>query len=176
MRERNIRSDGPPSKWDVFFVTALRNLPATSPRDAVTISRLFNDTSTIIDISTSLPRSPDEPAYLRPSPPYVRSNVTCKHSYSSTPFHRLIHSCSICLVYSTYITSSRLTQKAKIHHRSPSPYNLFLATRSTGNMGFRLLLYTLTTTLDHDAWYIQGRGKERKSRAQSHWVRERSQY
>ncbi|KAI0940840.1 hypothetical protein AcV7_003110 [Taiwanofungus camphoratus] len=46
-----------------------------NPRDAVTISRTFNDATTLIDISTSLPRSPDEPAYLRPSPPYVRSNV-----------------------------------------------------------------------------------------------------
>ncbi|KAH7890937.1 hypothetical protein F5I97DRAFT_1840039 [Phlebopus sp. FC_14] len=46
-----------------------------NPRDAVTISRLYQDSSTIIDISTSLPRSTDEPAYLRPSPPYVRSNV-----------------------------------------------------------------------------------------------------
>ncbi|KAG2364677.1 hypothetical protein BDR07DRAFT_1608006 [Suillus spraguei] len=46
-----------------------------NPRDAVTISRLYQDTSTIIDISTSLPRSSDEPAYLRPSPPYVRSQV-----------------------------------------------------------------------------------------------------
>ncbi|KAJ7065294.1 hypothetical protein C8F01DRAFT_1125065 [Mycena amicta] len=47
-----------------------------NPRDAVTISRSFHDASTFIDISTSLPRSADEPAYLRPSPPYVRSNVT----------------------------------------------------------------------------------------------------
>ncbi|KAF8836940.1 hypothetical protein BDN67DRAFT_998273 [Paxillus ammoniavirescens] len=46
-----------------------------NPRDAVTISRLYQDASTIIDISTSLPRSADEPAYLRPSPPYVRSHV-----------------------------------------------------------------------------------------------------
>ena len=46
-----------------------------SPRDAITISRSFSDTSTFIDISTSLPRSPDEPAYLRPSPPFVRSHV-----------------------------------------------------------------------------------------------------
>ncbi|KAI0251783.1 hypothetical protein BJV78DRAFT_1374838 [Lactifluus subvellereus] len=46
-----------------------------SPRDAVTISRTFNDATTIIDVSTSLLRSPDEPAYLRPSPPYVRSHV-----------------------------------------------------------------------------------------------------
>ncbi|KDQ61841.1 hypothetical protein JAAARDRAFT_31325 [Jaapia argillacea MUCL 33604] len=46
-----------------------------NPRDAVTISRTFNDTTTLMDISTSLPRSADEPAYLRPSPPYVRSSV-----------------------------------------------------------------------------------------------------
>ncbi|KZT20986.1 hypothetical protein NEOLEDRAFT_1182062 [Neolentinus lepideus HHB14362 ss-1] len=46
-----------------------------NPRDAVTISRTFNDATTLMDISTSLPRSLDEPAYLRPSPPYVRSNV-----------------------------------------------------------------------------------------------------
>ncbi|PFH50939.1 hypothetical protein AMATHDRAFT_60111 [Amanita thiersii Skay4041] len=46
-----------------------------NPRDAVTISRTFHDPTTLIDISTSLPRSPDEPAYLRPSPPYVRSHV-----------------------------------------------------------------------------------------------------
>ncbi|KAF9465532.1 hypothetical protein BDZ94DRAFT_1281371 [Collybia nuda] len=47
-----------------------------NPRDAVTISRSFHDSSTVIDITTSLPRSPDEPAYLRPSPPYVRSYVS----------------------------------------------------------------------------------------------------
>ncbi|PBK99948.1 hypothetical protein ARMGADRAFT_1051766 [Armillaria gallica] len=47
-----------------------------NPRDAVTVSRSFHDTTTFIDVSTSLPRSPDEPVYLRPSPPYVRSNVT----------------------------------------------------------------------------------------------------
>ena len=47
----------------------------SSPRDSVTISRVFSDTTTLIDIATSLPRSPDEPAYLRPSPPFVRSNV-----------------------------------------------------------------------------------------------------
>ncbi|KAB5592539.1 hypothetical protein CTheo_4006 [Ceratobasidium theobromae] len=46
-----------------------------NPRDAITISRTVHDVSTLIDISTSLPRSPDEPAYLRPSPPYVRSHV-----------------------------------------------------------------------------------------------------
>ncbi|CAE6470350.1 unnamed protein product [Rhizoctonia solani] len=46
-----------------------------NPRDSITISRTVYDASTIIDISTSLPRSSDEPAYLRSSPPYVRSHV-----------------------------------------------------------------------------------------------------
>ncbi|KAK4699016.1 hypothetical protein P7C70_g7250, partial [Phenoliferia sp. Uapishka_3] len=36
-----------------------------SPRDTITISRTLSDSSTLIDISTSLPRSPDEPAFLR---------------------------------------------------------------------------------------------------------------
>ncbi|KZV72190.1 hypothetical protein PENSPDRAFT_604644 [Peniophora sp. CONT] len=59
-----------------------------SPRDAVTISRTFNDANTVIEISTSLPRSPDEPTYLRPNPPYVRSHVKlfgwCIQHISST--------------------------------------------------------------------------------------------
>ncbi|KAG8901797.1 hypothetical protein FRB99_005097 [Tulasnella sp. 403] len=46
-----------------------------NPRDAITISRTFTDATTLVDITTSLPRSPDEPAYLRPAPPYVRSHV-----------------------------------------------------------------------------------------------------
>ncbi|KAI0058965.1 hypothetical protein BV25DRAFT_1918876 [Artomyces pyxidatus] len=61
-----------------------------NPRDSVTISRTFNDATTVIDVATSLPRSPDEPAYLRPSPPYVRSNVRLfawciQHIASSSP-------------------------------------------------------------------------------------------
>ncbi|EPQ27064.1 uncharacterized protein PFL1_05348 [Pseudozyma flocculosa PF-1] len=46
-----------------------------SPRDAITISRTLADDSVLIDVSTSLPRSPDAPAYLRPAPPCVRSHV-----------------------------------------------------------------------------------------------------
>ncbi|PWZ03540.1 hypothetical protein BCV70DRAFT_155235 [Testicularia cyperi] len=46
-----------------------------SPRDAVTISKIISDDSTLIAVSTSLPRSPDAPAYLRPAPPCVRSHV-----------------------------------------------------------------------------------------------------
>ncbi|KAG6836502.1 hypothetical protein H0H93_007431 [Arthromyces matolae] len=46
-----------------------------NPRDAVTISRTYYDAMNVIDITTSLPRSPDEPAYLRPSPPFVRSHI-----------------------------------------------------------------------------------------------------
>ncbi|TYJ58802.1 hypothetical protein B9479_000638 [Cryptococcus floricola] len=48
----------------------------SSPRDAVTISKTFVDSHTLIDISTSLPRSKHEPAYLRPAPPYVRAHVS----------------------------------------------------------------------------------------------------
>lgn len=47
----------------------------TSPRDAITIARTYEDFSSLIDISTSLPRLPNEPAYLRPAPPYVRASV-----------------------------------------------------------------------------------------------------
>ncbi len=46
-----------------------------SPRDAIVINRTLADESTLIDISTSLPRSPDAPSYLRPAPPCVRSHV-----------------------------------------------------------------------------------------------------
>ncbi|CCM01330.1 uncharacterized protein FIBRA_03379 [Fibroporia radiculosa] len=46
-----------------------------NPRDAVIVSRSFNDSTTLVDISTSLPRSPDAPVFIRPSPPYVRSEV-----------------------------------------------------------------------------------------------------
>lgn len=62
-------------------VIRFQSLKIPSPRDAVTIARLFHDANTIIDISTSLPRSLDEPAYLRPSPPYVRSYEKCLHSH-----------------------------------------------------------------------------------------------
>lgn len=41
----------------------------------MTVSKTIMDTTTILDIATSLPRSPDAPAYLRPAPPYVRSEV-----------------------------------------------------------------------------------------------------
>lgn len=46
-----------------------------SHRDAITISKTMVDGQTLLDVSTSLPRSPDAPAYLRPAPPYVRSHV-----------------------------------------------------------------------------------------------------
>ncbi|WWC60113.1 uncharacterized protein I303_102677 [Kwoniella dejecticola CBS 10117] len=48
----------------------------SSPRDAVTISKTLVDQHTLIDITTSLPRSKHEPAYLRPAPPHVRAHVT----------------------------------------------------------------------------------------------------
>ncbi|EIW69033.1 hypothetical protein TREMEDRAFT_31220 [Tremella mesenterica DSM 1558] len=47
----------------------------SSPRDVVTISRTLVDRHTLIDITTSLPRSKHEPSYLRPAPPYVRAHI-----------------------------------------------------------------------------------------------------
>ncbi|WWD08843.1 hypothetical protein V865_006957 [Kwoniella europaea PYCC6329] len=47
----------------------------SSPRDAVTISKTLVDQYTLVDITTSLPRSKHEPAYLRPAPPHVRAHV-----------------------------------------------------------------------------------------------------
>lgn len=46
-----------------------------SPRDTVTIQRSYLDDETLIDLATSIPPAKDEPAYLRPAPPYVRSHV-----------------------------------------------------------------------------------------------------
>ncbi|GAA6017115.1 hypothetical protein JCM11491_003265 [Sporobolomyces phaffii] len=47
-----------------------------SPRDTVTISRTVTSPSYVIDCATSLPRFADEPSFLRPAPPYVRSHVS----------------------------------------------------------------------------------------------------
>ncbi|CAO1618345.1 unnamed protein product [Parajaminaea phylloscopi] len=46
-----------------------------SPRDAVMISRTMSDDTALINVATSLPRSADAPAYLKPAPPCVRSHV-----------------------------------------------------------------------------------------------------
>ncbi|GAA5990862.1 hypothetical protein JCM10908_000052 [Rhodotorula pacifica] len=57
-----------------------------SPRDTITISRTFASpaapgetngpsSSSLIDLSTSLPRAADEPAFLRPAPPFVRAHT-----------------------------------------------------------------------------------------------------
>ena len=81
--------------------------PSFSPRDAITISRSFSDTATFIDISTSLPRSSDEPAYLRPSPPFVRSHV--KRELPRLFFRpRILVNClySIRVVYTIHTTST----------------------------------------------------------------------
>ena len=67
------------SSFGVMSEILTSSFHTSSPRDAVMISRTFTDANAIIDISTSLPRSPDEPTYLRPSPPYVRSHVDRKY-------------------------------------------------------------------------------------------------
>ncbi|KAG8832476.1 hypothetical protein FRC17_001297, partial [Serendipita sp. 399] len=38
-------------------------------------AKTLSDGATLLDVTTSLPRSPDEPPYLRSTPPYVRSHV-----------------------------------------------------------------------------------------------------
>lgn len=48
----------------------------SSPRDTITLGKTLVDQRTLIDISTSLPRSRHEPAYLRAAPPYVRAHVS----------------------------------------------------------------------------------------------------
>jgi hypothetical protein len=91
--KQTIRLAGPQSAWLIFAPLGIYYCILTilysphSPRDAVTITRTFADATTVIDLSISLPRSADEPAYLRPSPPYVRSTVKCVSRVSS-PFSR----------------------------------------------------------------------------------------
>lgn len=46
-----------------------------SPRDTITISKTFCDGHSLIWVSTSLPRSSNEPPHLRPAPPYVRAHM-----------------------------------------------------------------------------------------------------
>lgn len=48
----------------------------SSPRDTITLGKTLVDQRTLIDISTSLPRSKHEPTYLRAAPPYVRAHVS----------------------------------------------------------------------------------------------------
>ena len=80
--KRTSHWDGLPSGLlDALFLSLTDNV--LSPRDAVTISRTYHDEVTLVDVSTSLPRSKDEPAYLRPAPPYVRSHVDCEYNLGS---------------------------------------------------------------------------------------------
>ncbi|KAM0750413.1 hypothetical protein T439DRAFT_302437 [Meredithblackwellia eburnea MCA 4105] len=83
-----------------------------SPRDTVTIHRVLSDQQTVVSIATSLPRSKDEPAFLRPAPPFVRSQVgllawslqvlppssTPSSTSSSAPQHPLVASSSASII------------------------------------------------------------------------------
>lgn len=68
-----------------------------SPRDAITVSRTLMDSKRLVDVSCSLPRSPDAPVYLRPAPPFVRSHVNLfawcleRASYDGKPHVKLIY-------------------------------------------------------------------------------------
>jgi hypothetical protein len=123
-----------------LFVAALPSHPLIdfeSPRDAVTISRTFNDATTIIDVSTSLPRSPDEPAYLRPSPPYVRSNVKREYSFLSndrslTTYMQYLHG-----AYNHYHLHP-LSRRPLVTHLHVNRIQGASALRASGSMTFAL--------------------------------------
>lgn len=46
-----------------------------SPRDAVVISHIVEDSEALMYVAASLPRTTDAPSYLRPAPPYIRAHV-----------------------------------------------------------------------------------------------------
>ncbi|WFD35789.1 hypothetical protein MCUN1_002651 [Malassezia cuniculi] len=46
-----------------------------SPRDAILLTHTMADSDTVVFVATSMPWSRDAPSYLRPAPPYVRTQV-----------------------------------------------------------------------------------------------------
>lgn len=94
---------GWPAKYILFISIRVILLDRLrSPRDSISISRAFHDTTTLIDITTSLPRSADEPAYLRPSPPFVRSHVHRKYFLFLFLLEHFVDLGSLCMVYTAY--------------------------------------------------------------------------
>ncbi|WFD27859.1 hypothetical protein MNAN1_002865 [Malassezia nana] len=47
----------------------------SSPRDAVVLAQVRHNASTLVLVASSVPRTPDAPSYLRPTPPDVRAHV-----------------------------------------------------------------------------------------------------
>ncbi|WFD04302.1 hypothetical protein MOBT1_003009 [Malassezia obtusa] len=47
----------------------------TSPRDAILLTYAGAERDAAVYVATSVPRTPDAPSFLRPSPPYVRAHV-----------------------------------------------------------------------------------------------------
>ena len=122
------------------YASFLVLIHSNSPRDAVTISRTFNDATTIIDVSTSLPRSPDDPAYLRPSPPYVRSNVKREDTSQSIEYIGLTCMCSIRMVYPVIIarivSTANYWRFLRAKGESTPAHHMLLAARSSCNMEY----------------------------------------
>lgn len=48
----------------------------SSPRDSITIQRHYIDDDSLLLVSTSIPQSNHDPAYLRSLPPYVRAHIS----------------------------------------------------------------------------------------------------
>ncbi|KAG8718152.1 hypothetical protein FRC09_013088 [Ceratobasidium sp. 395] len=142
-----------------------------NPRDAITISRTIHEGTTLVDLSTSLPRSADEPAYLRPSPPSVRSHVQLlawciqlptppatstritlfwQHDFrnawplsSSSPTTALP-----ALLSGLYIVASQRASRAPVLHRWGSRAVIDASSYDTGRAALRLD-YTIVPEDDH---------------------------
>lgn len=46
-----------------------------SPRDAVLLTHTVRDDERVLHLATSVPRTTDAPSYMRPSPPYIRTQI-----------------------------------------------------------------------------------------------------
>jgi len=97
-----------------------------SPRDSITISRTHKSTNTLVDISTSLPRMQsnpkDEPAFMRPAPPYVRSNVRRAFSFSLLFSHVDVDfGDSTCVVYTIHPFQPSTSPSRPLFVTQPQP-------------------------------------------------------
>ena len=106
-----------------------------SPRDTITISRTFpspDGSPSLIDLATSLPRAADEPAFLRPAPPFVRANVNlmawCFQVVPAAPAPAAAGAYSPSLSASALSTSSPSTSPA-----GPSAFPAHLQPSSTSS-------------------------------------------
>lgn len=148
----------------------LSNVIFCSPRDSITISRAFHDATTLVDITTSLPRSVDEPAYLRPSPPFVRSHVHRKFRCLSR-WNSLKYS-SFCMVYTIYSAAALAYRRQETQKRWTVANNLLLETRPQSSMGlWSINLCIGPAIVNHDCQSLQDGHETWRPSGQVSWLR-----